>query len=86
VTQAENNPQIFTVALLTVCVEGAVTRKLMEPTAHLAWGISTASFDEYMTALRRPHLPPEIKSAEALIAVVDFDRDPEQERKKYKKG
>jgi len=78
VTQAENNPQTFTVALLTVCVDGAVTRKLMEPAARLSWGISTASFDEYMAALRRPHLPPEIKNAEALIAVVDFDRDPEQ--------
>lgn len=76
-TQAENNSQAFTVAVLTVCVDGDLAKKLIEPAGRLPWGISTASFDEYLTVLCRPQLPPEIKNAAAVIAVVDFDGNAE---------
>lgn len=76
-TPATTMPQTLSVAFLTVCVDNGMASKLLQPAAGLPWAISTADFGEYMTALRRPQFPPEVKNAEALIAVVDFDRDAE---------
>lgn len=74
-TPAANNTQTLSVAILTVGADRNLAKKLLEPMGRFPWGISTADFEDYITAERRPQLPPEIKNAEALIAVVDFDRD-----------
>jgi pilus assembly protein CpaE len=78
VTQAVYNPQTLAVAMLTVCIDRELTDKLLQPTAHLPWKLAHVESEEYMSGLQRPQFSLEVKNADAVIAVVDFDQDPER--------
>jgi len=68
----------MTVALLTVCVDLAIAEELMQAAATKPWSLDCLEFERYMSPAMRPQLSPEAKSAQAVIAVIDFDQDPEQ--------
>ncbi len=44
----------------------------------IAWTLTTADFESYISALRRPNISQQIKSSDICIAVVDFDKNIEQ--------
>jgi len=67
-----------TVAMLTVCVDREVVHQLTQYAAHMPWAIEHLEFDQYMSALLRPRISPEARSAQAVIAIIDFDQDPER--------
>ena len=76
--QSVSNSQILTVAMLTVCIDHELTDKLLQPAARLSWKLAHAEseeYGEYMSALERPQFSLEVKSADTIIAVVDFDQD-----------
>lgn len=64
--------------MLTVCIDRELTDKLLQSTAHLSWKLAHLESEEYMSGLQRPQFSPEVKTADAVIAVVDFDPDPER--------
>jgi pilus assembly protein CpaE len=66
------------VILVTVSVDTHLAAQLTDSIQKMPWSVSASSFDAYISATRRPSLGVETKSAEACIAIVDFDKDPEQ--------
>ncbi len=77
-TQAVYNSQTQTVATLAVCVDPELTDKLLQLVAQRPWVLSHAESEEYLSELQRPQLSLEVKNADVVIAVVDFDQDPER--------
>jgi len=76
-TQQASNSQTLTVALLTVGVERDLTDKILQAAGQHHWTVTHDSYDEYVSAVRRPPISVETKSADAVLAIVDFDRDPQ---------
>ncbi len=74
--QPSPNPQTLTVALLTVGLDRDLTDKIVQAASQHHWTVSHDDFDEYVSAVRRPAISPEAKGADAVLAVIDFDRDP----------
>jgi pilus assembly protein CpaE len=75
---AHYDSHALTVAMLTVCVDRNTAEMLMKGTLHTPWAVEHLEFEQYISALLRPELSPEVKNARAVLAVVDFDADPEQ--------
>ena len=76
-SQPNANPQHLTVALLTVGLDRDLTDKIVQAASQHHWTVSHDDFDEYVSAVRRPAISAEAKSADAVLAVIDFDRDPQ---------
>ncbi len=76
-TQQASNSQTLTVALLTVGIDRELTDKLVQAAGQHHWTIIHDAFDEYVSAVRRPPISVETKSADAVLAIIDFDRDPQ---------
>lgn len=76
-SQQAGNSQTLTMAIVTVCVDRDPTEKIVQAATQLPWAIVHESFDEYVSASRRPAISQEVKAADAVLAVIDFDRDPE---------
>jgi pilus assembly protein CpaE len=72
------NSKTMAVAMLTVRIEADLTERLLQPTVHMPWTVTHQDFSEYLSALRRPQFPPEVRNASRVVAVIDFDTDPEQ--------
>ncbi len=68
----------LTVALLTVCVDRDVAEQMMQAASATAWSLECLEFERYMSPVARPQLSAEAKSAQAAVAIVDFDADPER--------
>src|SRR5450756_2098780 len=68
----------FDVAVITVCVDGRTTEQIVETVESTHWAVTSATFDAYVSSVRRPYFGPQIGAAKSVIAVVDFDLDPEQ--------
>jgi len=67
----------LTVALLTVGLERDLTDKIVQAASNHHWTVSHDDFDEYVSAVRRPAISADAKAADLVIAVIDFDRDPQ---------
>ena len=65
------------VALLTVGLERDVTDKIVQSASQHRWTLSHDDFSEYVSAVRRPAISADAKSADLVIAIIDFDRDPQ---------
>jgi len=76
-TQQASNSQTLTVALLTVGIDRDLTDKIVQAAAQHHWTIIHDAFDEYVSAVRRPPISVETKSADAVLAIIDFDHDPQ---------
>jgi pilus assembly protein CpaE len=75
--QQAGNSQTLTVALLTVGVDRDLTDKIVQAAGQHPWTVSHESFDEYVSAVRRPAISVDTKGADAVLAIIDFDRDPQ---------
>ena len=75
---SQSNSKIFSVALLTVCVDPETTEQILYSTESMPWAVIPADFEAYISAVRRPHLGQQIRTTNGCIAVVDFDQDAEQ--------
>ena len=68
----------FDVAVITVCVDPVVSEEILQAVESTRWAVTSASFETYISALRRPYFGPQLNAAKSAIAIVDFDRDPDQ--------
>ncbi len=73
-----NNSATFDVAVITVCVDTQTTDEIIQTVESTQWAITSASFEAYVSSVRRPYFGPQIGASKRLIAIVDFDLDPEQ--------
>ena len=65
------------IAMLTVCVDQDSVARLEQATEQQHWTVTHEGFDEYVSPLRRPAVSTEARTANAVLAIVDFDRDPQ---------
>ena len=72
------NSGIHNAAALMVCVDPATAEKMVHGVEQMPWLVTAASFETYISAARRPYFSPAIKTANIVIAVVDFDGDSDQ--------
>jgi pilus assembly protein CpaE len=75
-SQPANNSTL-SIALLTVGLERDLTEKVVQAASGHSWTVSHDDFDEYVSAVRRPAISADAKGADLVIAVIDFDRDPQ---------
>ncbi len=78
----------FDVAVITVCVDQETMEDIVQTVEGTNWSVTSANFEAYISAVRRPYFGPQIGAAKSCIAVVDFDPNPEQavETTKYLQG
>jgi pilus assembly protein CpaE len=69
---------IFNAAVLTVCVDPVTAEKIVHGVEQMPWLVTASAFETYISAVRRPYFAPTVKTANAIIAVVDFDSNVEQ--------
>lgn len=65
------------ISLLTVCVDQDSVERLEQAAEQQPWTVTQEGFDEYVSPLRRPAVSTEARNANAVLAIVDFDRDPQ---------
>lgn len=75
--RASSSTPSLAVSLLNVCVDQDSAEKLEQATEHQPWNVACESMGEYVSAQRRPAISLESKNANAVLAIVDFDRDPQ---------
>jgi pilus assembly protein CpaE len=71
------DPEGFEVALLTVHVDHATMGQIRQASSHLPWTLVPLDFENYFSTARLPPLTQRAIQAQACVAVVDFDKDPE---------
>lgn len=75
--RAQGSKSSLTVSVLTVCVDADSAELLEQGTELQHWNVTYESMGEYVSAQRRPAVSLESKNANAVLAIVDFDRDPQ---------
>lgn len=73
--QQTANGQALAVALLTVGVDKDLAERIVQAASQFPWAITHESFEDYISATRRAPISTDIKSAEAVLIFIDFDRD-----------
>lgn len=76
-SRKEHNSGHPTLAIFTVCADSELSVLASSVPSYLPGIKFAGEFQDYITASRRPHFPPAIKQADACVAFIDFDRDPE---------
>ncbi len=76
-SQSASNSQSLSVALLTVGLERDLTDKIVQAASQHHWTVNHDDFSEYVSAVRRPAISSDTKSADLVLAIIDFDRDPQ---------
>jgi pilus assembly protein CpaE len=69
---------LLDVVVITVGTDEEFIAGLMRALESRAWNVSPFHLDSYISAARRPSMGPRIKSAAASIALVDYDRSPDE--------
>ena len=77
-TQAKRNTDSLQVALLTVNIEQETVSLMRASVAQMAWALVQVDFETYFSAAKRPHFTERAIDAQACIAVIDFDSEPER--------
>lgn len=72
------NSATYDVAVITVGVDQPTTEAIVQAVEATNWAVTSADFEVFISAVRRPYFAPQVSAAKALIAVVDFDQDSEQ--------
>jgi pilus assembly protein CpaE len=78
VTAKPKNASIPEVALITVGLDPRLADDIAEAASAMLWSVHRADCEGYISAEKRPPFPQPVKSAEACIAVIDFDKDIDQ--------
>jgi pilus assembly protein CpaE len=68
----------MSVALITISLDLNVADEIADSVLGMSWAVHRADCEGYISSSKRPPLPQPVKSANACIAVIDFDRDVEQ--------
>jgi pilus assembly protein CpaE len=76
-SQQSSNSQTLSVALLTVALDRDLSEKIGQAITQHHWTVTHNDFDEYVSAARRPAISSDAKSADLVVAIIDFDRDPQ---------
>ena len=66
------------ITLLFVCVHEELIQAALEAADKQQWTVTRATFDQYISQRRRPHMPDALRSGNGYIALINFDTDPEQ--------
>jgi pilus assembly protein CpaE len=75
--RSSSNTPSLAISLLTVCVDEDSAERLEQGAEHQPWTVTHESMSEYVSAQRRPAISLESKNANGVLAIVDFDRDPQ---------
>jgi pilus assembly protein CpaE len=75
VNATRHNTNILTASIVTVCVDEEAIERVLSAADNISWTLSMADFESYVSAVRRPNISQQIKSANICIAIVDFDKD-----------
>lgn len=65
-------------AILTVAVDDQTVQNILDAAETMPWVLHNADFSAYVSPTRRPHINQQIKSADVVIAIVDFSKNAEQ--------
>ncbi len=65
-------------AILTVAVDDQTVQTILDAGETMSWVLYNADFSAYVSPTRRPHINHEIKTADIVIAVIDFSKNAEQ--------
>jgi pilus assembly protein CpaE len=77
VIQNGHNADALEVALLTVHVDEKTLEQIREAASHLPWTLVPIDYENYFSTTKLPPLTQRAIQAQACVAVVNFDRDPE---------
>jgi pilus assembly protein CpaE len=77
VIQKEHDPNTLSVALLTVQLEPETVDQIRQSASNLPWTTVPVDYESYFSPDRHPPFTQRAIEAQACVAVVDFDRDPE---------
>jgi len=69
---------VFTAAVVTVCLDPDTAERVVQAVEKMPWLVTSSNFEAYISAARRPYIGPQLKAANACIAIVDFDHRPEE--------
>lgn len=64
--------------LIFVCVSSESIQSALDAADDHGWTVTRATFEGYISARRRPHMPDALRSGDGCVALIDFDADPEQ--------
>ena len=67
----------FQVALLTVGVSTDVAEQMRNLASHMPWSLVPMNFENYFSFTKLPPLTQRAVEAQACVAAVDFDKDPQ---------
>ncbi len=74
----KTNSSTLSASIVTIAVGEEHLQGIIDAAESIAWVLTTADFEAYISAARRPNISQQIKSSDICIAVVDFDRNLEQ--------
>ena len=75
--QNAHNPDGLQVALLTVHVDRETVDQICQSASHVPWALVHVNYENYFSTTKLPALTQRAIDAQACVAVVDFDKDPE---------
>ena len=75
--QNGHNQDALEVALLTVHVDGETLEQIREASSRLPWTLIPIDYENYFSTTKLPPLTQRAIQAQACVAVVNFDHDPE---------
>jgi pilus assembly protein CpaE len=73
-----NLSNIFNAFVVTIAIDPVEAERVVQHVESMPWLVASAILEGYVSDARRPYFGPEIKSAGAILAFVDFDADPAQ--------
>ncbi len=73
-----NNMEHTSLAIFSVCADKEVVTAATSASFSISGARYAGEFRDYITAEKRPQFSPMLKNAACCVALIDFDRDPEQ--------
>ncbi len=65
-------------AIFSVCADADLVSTATSAAFNISGAVYAGEFRDYITAEKRPQFSPVLKNAACCVALIDFDRDPEQ--------
>jgi pilus assembly protein CpaE len=76
VIETNRNGDVLQVALLTVHLDQETMDRIGQSASDMHWALVPVEFQSYFSTTNRPYLTQQAISAQACIAVIDFDENP----------
>lgn len=65
------------ITLVFVAIDDLTVQATIHAAHEQNWSVTTAVFDTYISARRRPHIPEALRAGDGCVALIDFDTDKE---------